>query len=111
VPALIIHGKDDRTVAPVNAAYLARQFLAFNGFDPAALPPGAALPRPGMLALPWPSSNGPDGDYYAGRRLAARVLTIAGLGHAWSGGDAAQPFFSADGPDATRLACEFFAAH
>ena len=111
VPALIIHGKDDRTVVPVNAVYLARQFLVFNGLHPAALPPGAALPRPGMLALPWRSSNGPDGDYYVGARLAARVLTLAGLGHAWSGGDAAQPFFSADGPDATRLVCDFFAAH
>ena len=110
VPALIIHGKDDRTVAPVNALYLARQFLVFNGFDPAALPPGAALPRPGMLPLPW-RSNGPDGGYYAGARLAARVVTIEGLGHAWSGGDPAQPFFSADGPDATRLVCDFFAAH
>ena len=32
VPALILHGRDDRTVAPVNAVYLARQFLAFNGW-------------------------------------------------------------------------------
>ena len=112
VPALIIHGKDDRTVAPVNAVYLARQFLVFNGFDPAALPPGATLPRPGMLPLPWRSPGGRlDGDYYVGRRLGARLVTIDGLGHAWSGGDAAQPFFSADGPDATRLVCDFFTTH
>ncbi|MGQ0547518.1 MAG: extracellular catalytic domain type 1 short-chain-length polyhydroxyalkanoate depolymerase [Betaproteobacteria bacterium] len=107
VPALIIHGKDDATVAPVNAVHLARQFIAFNGGE---VPPGAALPRPGMLPLPW-RSNGPDGDYYVGRRLAARVLTIAGLGHAWSGGDPAHPFFAAEGPDATELICDFFAAH
>lgn len=110
VPALIIHGKDDRTVAPVNAVYLARQFLVFNGFDPAALPPGAALPRPGILPLPW-RSDGPDGDYYVGARLAARVVTIEGLGHAWSGGDAAYPFFAAEHRDATELVCDFFAAH
>lgn len=110
VPALIIHGKDDRTVAPVNAVYLARQFLVFNGFDPAALPPGAALPRPGMLPLPW-RSNGPDGDYYVGTRLATRVLTIPGLGHAWSGGDGAYAYCAPDCEDATGLVCDFFAAH
>lgn len=107
VPALILHGKDDQTVAPANATYLARQFLVFNGFDPAELPPAPALPRPGRLPLPW-SSNG---DYYVGRRLGARVVTISGLGHAWSGGDPAHRFFSAEGPDATRLICDFFAAH
>ena len=111
LPALVIHGAADQTVAPVNAAFLARQFLLFNGFAPAALPPGAALPRPGLLPLPWRSSDGLDGDYYVGRRLAARVLTIAGLGHAWSGGDAAYPHFAAEHPDATRLVCDFFAAH
>ena len=110
VPALIIHGRDDRTVAPVNAAYLARQFLVLNGFDPAALPPGAALPQPGMLPLSW-RSDGIDGDYYVGRRLAASVATIAGLGHAWSGGDSAYPFFAPGHEDATRLVCDFFAAH
>lgn len=108
VPALIIHGNEDRTVVPVNAAHLARQFLLFNGGE---IAPGAMLPRPGMLSLPWISPEGPDGDYYVGRRLAARLLTIAGLGHAWSGGDAAHPFFSTEGPDATRLVCDFFAAH
>jgi poly(hydroxyalkanoate) depolymerase family esterase len=108
VPALIIHGKDDRTVVPVNVVYLARQFLVFNGGE---VPAGAALPRPGMLSLPWVSPEGPDGDYYVGRRLAAKVLTIDGLGHAWSGGDAAYPFFDAKHEDATRLVCDFFAAH
>lgn len=111
VPALIIHGAADDRVAPVNALFLARQFLLFNGFDPAALPPGAALPRPGMLPLPWRSSGQLDGDYYVGRRIAARVVTIAGLGHAWSGGDAAYAFFEAEHQDATRLVCDFFAEH
>jgi len=107
VPALILHGKDDQTVAPVNALYLARQFLSFNGGEP---PADALLPQPGILPLPWRAS-GADGDYYVGRRLAARLLTIPGLAHAWSGGDPAQAFFAAGGPDATRLVCDFFAAH
>ena len=111
VPALIVHGAADATVAPVNAVYLARQFLLLNGFDPAALPKGAALPRPGMLPLHFGSPKKLDGDYYVGRRLAARLLVVPGLGHAWSGGDAGQPYFDAAHVEATRLACDFFAAH
>jgi poly(hydroxyalkanoate) depolymerase family esterase len=110
LPALVIHGAADETVAPVNAIYLARQFLLLNGFKPASLPQGAALPRPGMLPLALRPSGKPDGDYYVGRRLAARLVTIGGLGHAWSGGDAAQPYFDAAHLEATRLVCDFFAA-
>ncbi|HET7198677.1 MAG TPA: PHB depolymerase family esterase [Burkholderiales bacterium] len=111
VPALIVHGAEDQTVAPVNAIHLARQFLLFNGFDPASLPPGAGLPRPGLVPLPFRAADRPDGEYYVGRRLAARLVTIAGLGHAWSGGDAAQPYFDGSHLEATRLVCDFFAAH
>lgn len=111
VPALILHGTEDQAVAPVNAVFLARQFLLFNGFDPSALPAGATLPRPGMLPLPFRSGDKPDGDYYVGRRLGARLVTIPGLGHAWSGGDPAHPHFDGEHLDATRLVCDFFAAH
>jgi len=112
MPALIVHGAQDETVSPVNAIFLARQFLLFNGFDPATMPKGAALPRPGMLPLHFRSSGErPDGDYYVGRRLAAKLVTIPGLGHAWSGGDAGQPYFDGEHLEATRLVCDFFAAH
>jgi poly(3-hydroxybutyrate) depolymerase len=50
-------------------------------------------------------------DYHAGRRLAARLVTIPGLGHAWSGGDAAFEFFDERRIDATALICDFFASH
>jgi poly(3-hydroxybutyrate) depolymerase len=50
-------------------------------------------------------------EYYAGRRLAARLLTIPGLGHAWSGGDPAYEFFDDRHLDATELICDFFASH
>jgi poly(hydroxyalkanoate) depolymerase family esterase len=111
MPALILQGTADETVAPVNAIHLARQFLLFNGFDAVELPKEAALPRSGMLALPFRSTVRPDGDYYVGRRLAARVVTIPGLGHAWSGGDPAHAYFDGEHLEATRLVCDFFAAH
>lgn len=111
VPALVIHGAQDEIVAPVNAVHLVRQFLLFHGFDPGALPKDAALPRPGMLPLQWRSSQKLDGEYYVGRRLAARLITVAGLGHAWSGGDPTHPYFDGRHVEATRLVCDFFAAH
>ncbi len=111
VPALVIHGAADEVVAPVNAVHLVRQFLLFNGFDPGALPEKAGLPSPGILPLHWRLSGKLDGDYYAGRRLAARLITIGGLAHAWSGGDPAHPFFDGKHMEATRLVCDFFAAH
>ena len=47
-------------------------------------------------------------DHHANGRLAVRLVTIEGLGHAWSGGDAKFPHFDERKPDATRLICEFF---
>lgn len=95
VPALILHGAADEVVAPVNAVHLARQFLLFNGFDPKALPP---------LELRSEA-------YYVRRRLAAKLVVIPGLGHAWSGGDPQYRFFDGAHAEATRLVCDFFAAH
>jgi len=37
-----------------------------------------------------------------------RLLEVAGLGHAWSGGAAGQAFSDPAGPDALRLAWQFF---
>ena len=95
MPALILHGGDDDVVAPLNALHLARQFLLFNGSDPAAL-------RPLELR---------NNSYYVGRRLAAKLVLIPGLGHAWSGGDPQYRFFDGAHVEATRLVCDFFASH
>jgi poly(hydroxyalkanoate) depolymerase family esterase len=111
VPALILHGSADTAVAPVNAAYLARQFLLLNGTPPAELPPGPAL-APTLTRAVHPRAFGyVMSEYWAGRRLAARVLDIPGLGHAWSGGDPAFEYCAEGYPDATALICAFFDAH
>jgi poly(3-hydroxybutyrate) depolymerase len=111
VPALVIHGSADTTVAPVNAVFLVRQFLLLNGIAPDELPPGDALPPAQMRAVHPRAADYLSSEYYAGRRLAARLLTIPGLGHAWSGGDPAYEFFDDRHLDATALICDFFASH
>ena len=108
VPALIIQGSADTLVAPANADHLVRQFVLFNGGE---LKPGEALP-PSVTRAVHPRAFGyVMGEYYAGRRLAARLMTIPGLGHAWSGGDPAYSYAEDRHLDATALACDFFEAH
>jgi poly(hydroxyalkanoate) depolymerase family esterase len=108
MPVLVIHGSADSTVVPVNATYLVRQFLIFNGA--ADLPAGAALP-PSPTRVMHPRGTGCiESEFYAGRRLAARLLTIPGLGHAWSGGDPAYGYFDERHLDATAAILDFFAS-
>jgi poly(3-hydroxybutyrate) depolymerase len=42
-----------------------------------------------------------------GGRLVVRHVAIAGLGHAWSGGDDALAFNDARAPDASQLVGDF----
>ena len=111
VPLLAVHGAGDEVVAPRNAVALVRQFLRLNGHPAAA---GGALTEA-------PTADAERTDALAdGRRmvvrewrrdgrLVARHVEVAGLGHAWSGGDASLPFNDAAPPDATALVGDFFA--
>jgi poly(hydroxyalkanoate) depolymerase family esterase len=108
VPALILQGSTDAMVAPANADSLVRQFVLFNGGE---LQPGEA-PPPSLTRAVHPRAFGyVMSEYYAGRRLAARLLTMPGLGHAWSGGDPAFEYCDERYPDATALICDFFEGH
>jgi poly(hydroxyalkanoate) depolymerase family esterase len=109
IPVLVIQGSTDASVAPVNAVFLVRQFLLFNGLE--ELPPGAALPPAQMRAVHPRAADYLMSEYYAGRRLAARLLTVPGLGHAWSGGIAGHPYMDDRHLDATALVCDFFDGH
>lgn len=107
MPALMVHGEQDRVVRPINQFQLARQWLQLNG-----LPAG---PAPRITVKPagrGRSRNAHDiHDYMVGRKLLLRVIRIAGLGHAWSGGDPALKFNEQAGPDASRLMLDFFGKH
>ena len=107
MPALLIQGEDDQVVDPVNQRQLARQWLQLNG-----LPAGPATRVAVKPAGRGGSRNAHEiHDYLVGRKVVLRVVRIAGLGHAWSGGDPALAFNAKAGPDASRMALEFFGRH
>jgi poly(hydroxyalkanoate) depolymerase family esterase len=107
MPALLIQGEDDPVVHPVNQQQLARQWLQLNG-----LPPG-----PATRVAVKPAGRGGSRhaheirDYLVGRKVLLRVVRIAGLRHAWSGGDPAYEFNTKAGPDASRMMLEFLGKH
>jgi poly(hydroxyalkanoate) depolymerase family esterase len=107
MPALLIQGEEDPVVHPVNQQQLARQWLRLNG-----LPAGPAT----RVALKPAGRGGSRNahaihDYLVGRKVVLRVARIAGLGHAWSGGDPALAFNAKAGPDASRMVLDFFGRH
>jgi poly(hydroxyalkanoate) depolymerase family esterase len=125
VPFIVFHGADDPVVAPAHAEDLAAQWALTNrmaaGESPrepanalvAREPPDAPAPPP----VPAPErSDGEAGGYgfvrYVYRDAADRPLVEAwlvdGLGHGWSGGDAAGTFTDPRGPDASREIVRFF---
>jgi poly(hydroxyalkanoate) depolymerase family esterase len=108
-PLLAIHGEADSVVALANATALVRQYLRFN--DHPAL---AATLSASRLPAADVEHRGLDHDrmttmheWRMNARPVVRYVTIAGLGHAWSGGDDALAFNDAKGPPATALVAAF----
>ena len=105
-PLLVIHGDDDAIVAPRNAIALVRQFLRFNAH------PAVEALIVSEFALPMSdaeSRQSEEGrtittrDWHVDGHLIVRLVTVSGLGHAWSGGDGKYPFNDTHPPDATAL--------
>jgi poly(hydroxyalkanoate) depolymerase family esterase len=111
VPLLAIHGASDSVIAPVNTIALVRQYLRFNGH------PAASAARHSPTELPNADSERIERthdnrdvttmEWRIDDRLVVRYVAVAGLGHAWSGGDDALPFNDAHAPDASALVSEF----
>jgi poly(hydroxyalkanoate) depolymerase family esterase len=114
MPALIIHGEADGVVAPVNADHLEQQFLQLNG----ALDAGGQLADGVRVRHMDSAGRGRASDVRVARRdfrmsnrVIVRTCRVAGLTHAWSGGDDALPFHASRGPNASALIWDFFRAH
>jgi poly(hydroxyalkanoate) depolymerase family esterase len=98
-PLLVIHGDGDAVVSAGNAEAAARMWAEAQGAD-------AQAPQPQQRGQRHPMTVT---HYRRGGQLAATLVQIHGLGHAWSGGAARQRFGDARGPDASRMTWRFVA--
>lgn len=108
MPALIVHGTEDDVVNPINARLLARQFLAYNGLpDRWPAQPRGAMGASATLA----AGHYVEASFRDASRDVVQLCEVAGLGHAWSGGDPAYRYHSGTGPQASALMWDFFRQH
>lgn len=105
-PLLLIHGDADHVVTPDNALASAGLWLALCGEGNVVRPEGIqARPRREVRrGQRYPLTVQ---DWHRDGRPYIRLVTVAGLGHAWSGGTAGQAYADPAGPDALRLAFAF----
>ena len=97
-PLLVVQGSADNVVSPGNGAAAAQ--LWASAADATAGPP-RTVQRGQRYPMTVTDSRRTDGS------TAVTHIEIAGLGHAWSGGGAGQPFSDPRGPDASRLLWAF----
>ena len=112
MPVLIIHGDQDTTVSPVNAEQIVAQFSVLNQLC------AAAKKQPFDAKKKHTTAHANNGqyryevhDYGDIERPLIRQVAIAGLGHAWSGGDPRYEFNDARGPDSSAMMWAFFQQH
>ena len=115
MPLCVVHGTADDVVDEVNAIALVRQFLRLNDhpalarpFPPetpqaTSVPPADAEMREALPGERVVTTR----EWRSGERLVVRYVSIAGLGHAWSGGDPAYPFNDPAPPPATEALARF----
>ena len=120
MPALILHGQNDTVVVPRNATQLAQQFVHVNWLPASSgLTPATALALRIAVKPVGKETVLAKGtvreyqrwDFMRSRKPIVRLCLIKGVGHAWSGGDAAQKFNAKEGPAASALIWQFFQMH
>lgn len=102
-PLLLIHGDFDPVVSYANAETSA-------GLWADLLPEGTRMSVASGEIRRGSRRRITRQEWKVGRRPYVRLLRVHGMGHAWSGGAAGQAFSDPEGPDALRLAWQFFAA-
>jgi poly(hydroxyalkanoate) depolymerase family esterase len=112
IPSIVVHGRADRTVAPVNAEQVLQQSMTANrlaapetcDFDiarPSATRRGEVDGGHAYVRSRWMDRRG---------ALMHELLSVDGLDHAWSGGARNGSHADARGPDATEAIWRFFEA-
>jgi poly(hydroxyalkanoate) depolymerase family esterase len=111
VPAIVLHGTADATVAPVNADHAVRQWMATNRrasggeYAPDLDRPEATVRDDGAGGRPFTRRTWLD----RGGRVVQEQIDVEGLGHAWSGGAAGGSYTDPRGPSASDAIHDFFA--
>ena len=101
VPLVSIHGDADATVSPRNADQLVAQWLEAGEARAWTRETGVAQHGRARVER-WRDAGG---------RVVLEDWRCVGLGHAWSGGDAAGSYTDASAPDATTILLDFFERH
>jgi poly(hydroxyalkanoate) depolymerase family esterase len=104
-PLLVIQGTLDRIVAHSNGRAAVRSWVA-AGDAVDGVPARESAPRRVQRGQRHPMDVT---DFRRRGRLVASLIEVVGLGHAWSGGAARQPFGDPAGPAASRLVWAFAA--
>jgi poly(hydroxyalkanoate) depolymerase family esterase len=107
MPVMLVHGRRDAVVRPINADQLAAQFVIVNSAfitSPVPVQRSYAARHGGRS----PRNGYQTDTYYAGRKPHLVKCDIDSLGHAWSGGDGEMSFSAPEGPDASLLMWTFF---
>ncbi len=101
IPAIVFHGEQDSTVHPSNADAVIEQAA------------GAVRLKTRVLSGQVPGGHSYRQTLYVDASGATMIelWSIAGAGHAWSGGSPAGSFTDPRGPDATRQMLRFFLEH
>ena len=100
-PLLVLHGDADLMVAPANGDAAVGLWLTLAAGHGKITSSSAELTR----GTRYPCTRV---DWKLDGKPLARLLRIRGLGHAWSGGIASQAFSDPRGPDALRMAWQYF---
>jgi poly(hydroxyalkanoate) depolymerase family esterase len=108
VPTMVIQGRADTTVNPVNAEQILLQRLAQAGMLAAD---GGAIEPTAQLQLRDGERDYTQRDYQHHASVLVRIVLIDELAHAWSGGDPQWRCNDAAGPDASRMMVEFLLGH
>jgi poly(hydroxyalkanoate) depolymerase family esterase len=115
VPTIVFHGTSDYTVYPVNGHQIISQWaqsndLASDGSDNGNIDDNPEKTTTGQVKdgrsytqyIYKDSTNG---------SIVMEKYMVDGMGHAWSGGDAAGSYTDPKGPDASEITWQFFKAH
>ncbi|MBL8309306.1 MAG: PHB depolymerase family esterase [Burkholderiales bacterium] len=106
-PLIVLHGDADATVTERNAQALVSLWARLYECAPQA----TSLVRDDRTAPATDTVRGvAQSDYQCAGHTVVRRLSVHGLGHAWSGGDASLPFNDALGPSASEAIWAFFRA-